>query len=189
MSRLELTTTKSFELLFKEHYSYLCAVSYYMLLDEEAAKDIVQDFFLTCWDKGEELQIRNSFKSYAVKAIRNATLNYIKRSSRMKSEDMQDIERRAAFLFSEDYVEDDSKNKALWSAIAQLPEQRKKIFLLSNIDGLKYQEIANKLDISINTVKTQIRLAFQFLRTQCKEAINLILLFGSIIYSIFFTHF
>lgn len=189
MGNLELSTSYSFEALFKEHYSYLCATAYYMIEDESASRDIVQDFFLYCWSKRETMSITYTFKSYAVRSIRNASLNYLKKSKRVKHEDLQDIEKRFDFLFSDEIEVDESKNKALWGAISKLPEQRKKIFLLSNIDGLKYQEIANTLGISINTVKTQIRLAFQFLRIECKGLINSIIVFICIKILFFFTHF
>ena len=189
MSKLELSTNYAFEQLFKAHYSHLCAVAYYMIGDENAAMDVVQDFFLYCWDKKDSLQITHSFKSYAVRSIRNASLNHLKKVNRIQLEVLQELEKRCDFLFNETLAENEPKNNALWEAIAQLPAQRKKIFLLSNIDGLKYQEIAVKLGISINTVKTQIRLAFQFLRTECKGVVNVALIFISVNLCLFFTHF
>ncbi|UAY55399.1 RNA polymerase sigma-70 factor [Arachidicoccus terrestris] len=189
MSKLELSTNDAFEQLFKVHYSHLCAVGYYMTGDENAAMDIVQDFFLYCWAKKDTLQITHNFKSYAVRSIRNASLNYLKKVNRVQLEVLQELEKRCNFLFSEELTGNEPQNNALWEAISKLPAQRKKIFLLSNIDGLKYQEIAARLGISINTVKTQIRLAFQYLRTECKGIVNVALLFISVNLCLFFTHF
>ena len=56
------------------------------------------------------------------------------------------------------------RDARLWAAIDELPTERKKIFLLSKRDGLKYQEIADELNISIKTVENQIGKAMKFLR-------------------------
>jgi DNA-directed RNA polymerase specialized sigma24 family protein len=63
------------EALFKEHYSFLCTVSYKVVEDEEVAKDIVQNFFLYCLDKIATIAVHASFKSYAFRAVRNASLS------------------------------------------------------------------------------------------------------------------
>lgn len=189
MSQRELTETYIFEEQFKMHYSYLCAVAFCMVEDENAARDIVQDFFLYCWRKRNAIKITHTFKSYAVRAVRNASLNYLKKANRTKLEEIHTIEGRIKDFHPEDNMEGDTKNNALWTAVSKLPEQRKKIFLLSNIDGLKYQEIADKLGISINTVKTQIKLALQFLRTECGWMMKILILIIAIKFSVCFTHF
>ncbi|WP_158538524.1 RNA polymerase sigma-70 factor [Chitinophaga skermanii] len=157
----------SFENQFKLHFKLLCAVAFYIVNDEDAARDIVQDFFLYCWKKRHHIQITHDFKRYAVRAIRNASLNYIKKSSKTTLEEVGVIEQLSKNFPGEELEQDDQRNKALWEAISRLPEQRRKIFLLSNQDDLKYKDIAVKLDISINTVKTQIKLALLFLRREC----------------------
>ncbi len=74
----------------------------------------------------------------------------------------------------ETYDSDETRNAALWAAIARLPQQQRTAFLLSNRDGLKYADIAEKLGVSINTVKTHIKLAYQFLRKECDWMIRFI---------------
>lgn len=189
MPRQELTETYSFEEHFKMHYSYLCAAAFCIVEDENAARDIVQEFFLYCWRKRNTIKITHTFKSYAVRSVHNASLNYLKKANRTKLEEIHIIEACIKDFHLEENAEDDTKNNALWTAVSRLPEQRKRIFLLSNIDGLKYQEIADKLGISINTVKTQIRLALQFLRAECGWMVKVLILIISIKFSLCFTHF
>lgn len=162
----------SFEEQFRLHYKFLCTVAYYVVEDKSAAMDIVQDFFLYCWSKREVLHVQYDFKSYAVRAVRNASLNYIKRTGKTSMHDLEAMDELVKHFPAEAAAEEDNRNAALWSAISRLPEQRRKIFLLSNRDGLKYMEIADTLGISINTVKTQVRLALQFLRQECKWMIK-----------------
>ncbi|MBO9732124.1 MAG: RNA polymerase sigma-70 factor [Chitinophaga sp.] len=162
----------SFEEQFRLHCKYLCAVAYHMVKDEEIAMDIVQDFFLNYWKKRDVLQIRHDFRSYAAYAIRNTTLNYLKKNGKLKLMETRLIEELMEYAPEEDRTEEERRNAALWEAINRLPEQRRRIFLLSNHDGLKYKEIAEALDISINTVKTQIKLALQFMRKECGWMVN-----------------
>lgn len=164
----------SFEELFRLHYSALCRIAFNMLEDEDAAKDIVQDFFLYCWKKKDEISIHSGFAQYASRAVKNASLNYLKRAGRITFESPMELAASAAQIPDETYETNDSRNAALWAAIARLPHQRRTVFLLSNRDGLKYTEIAAQMDISVNTVKTHIKLAYQFLRKECGWMVRLI---------------
>jgi RNA polymerase sigma-70 factor (ECF subfamily) len=164
----------SFEEQFKLHYRFLCTAAFYVVNDEEAARDIVQDFFLYCWNKRHIIRLTHDFKSYALRAIRNASLNYIKKSEKMTLEETHVMEKLLTQFPAEDIDEEEKRNKALWTAVSRLPEQRRKIFLMSTREGLKYKEVATALDISINTVKTQIKLALQFLRKECSWMTKLI---------------
>ncbi|MCW3467035.1 RNA polymerase sigma-70 factor [Chitinophaga nivalis] len=166
----------SFEEQFKLHYVFLCTVAYYVVADEDAARDIVQDFFLYCWNKRDLIRITHDFKSYAVRAIRNASLNYLKKSGKTKLEEIHVIEALTSHFPPEEEGNEEQRNRALWEAVARLPEQRRKIFLMSNRDGLKYKDVATVLGISVNTVKTQIKLALQFLRKECGWMTQLIAL-------------
>jgi RNA polymerase sigma-70 factor (ECF subfamily) len=158
----------SFEELFRLHYSFLCATAYYVVEDEDAAKDIVQDFFLYYWDKRSMIQITQNFKSYATRAVRNACLNYLKKNGKIVFGDPLTLAEEMLQLPEDDKEQEEIRNAALWAAIGRLPIQRQRIFLLSNRDGLKYKEIGEQLNISINTVKTQIKLAYQYLRKECE---------------------
>jgi len=166
---IHITDPAILEALFREHYQALCLSANFIITDTEASKDIVQEFFCYCWSKRAKLGHIHDFRHYASRAVKNACLNYLKKSKNNIPYDS---------LFEELLPADEAadreqqqtravREQALWSAIARLPEQRRIIFLLSNKDDLSYAQIAGRLDISVNTVKTQIRLAYQFLRQEC----------------------
>lgn len=168
------------EALFKEHYSFLCTVAYKVVEDEEVAKDIVQNFFLYCLDKIGTIAVHASFKSYAFRAVRNASLSYRKKSRKIDYND-ELLLQTAAHLVSQpeqDSLEYEARDRVLWDIIGQMPEKRRHVFLLSNKEGLKYTEIAEQLDISVNTVKTHIKLSYEFLRRECQSLIRIIILIG-----------
>ncbi len=167
------------EELFNEHYSFLCAVAYNVVEDEEVAKDIVQNFFMYCLNKISTITVHTNFKSYAFRAVRNASLSYRKKVRKVEYNDELVI-RASAYLESQQEQEiqeyETVRDRALWEIIGQMPEKRRHIFLLSNKDGLKYAEIAAQLDISVNTVKTHIKLSYEFLRRECQQLIRMSIL-------------
>jgi RNA polymerase sigma-70 factor (family 1) len=169
------------EVLFKEHYSFLCAVAYRVVEDEEVAKDIVQNFFLYCLDKISTTTVHTNFKSYAFRAVRNASLSHRKKSKRIDYND-ELLQQTAANLVSHQEQEiqehETMRDRILWEIIGQMPEKRRVVFLLSNREGLKYTEIAAQLDISVNTVKTHIKLSYEFLRRECQSLIRIIIIVG-----------
>ena len=164
--------------LFRKHYQFLCQIAYYVVADEEAARDIVQDFFYYCWNKRNEIAITGDFRNYAWRAVRNASLNYLKQARRTDVNGSKTLEMTAADSYpgNESWLREEERNKALWTAIDKLPEQRRRVFLLANSEGCSYAEIATQLNISVNTVKTQMRLAYQFLRQECSWLVSLLLL-------------
>lgn len=170
------------EPLFREHYSFLCTVAFKVVEDEEVAKDIVQNFFLYCLDKIATLDIQLSFKSYAFRAVRNASLSYRKKSKKVDYNDdlLQQTTLHMASSSEQDMQElETARDLVLWQIIGQMPEKRRHVFLLSNREGLKYTEIAAQLDISVNTVKTHIKLSYEFLRRECQSLIRLLLLIST----------
>lgn len=164
---------------FRDHYSFLCAAAFNVVEDEDVAKDIVQNFFLYCLNKQAELQIAVSFRNYAFRAVRNAALSYKKKAEKVDYND-EILHRAAATLQCRSELEKEEREEArdvmLWEIIGQMPEKRRHIFLLSNKEGLKYTEIATQLDISVNTVKTHIRLSYEFLRRECQSLIRVLIL-------------
>jgi RNA polymerase sigma-70 factor (ECF subfamily) len=150
--------------LFREHYKYLCAVSYGVCNDTNAAQDMAQEVFLTIWKNRHKLQINTSLDSYLKRSVINRTINHIK--SKYKSSTSLDWEDR-------DVRHEDSAQKlleykeldeAMRFAIDSLPDRCREIFLLSRFSDLKNKEIATKLDISIKTVENQITKALKLLR-------------------------
>jgi len=103
-----------------------------------------------------------NLKSYLYQAVRNRSLTLIAQSSDVlqATECIADMED----LSEEEQIYQSERDARLWAAIDELPTERKRIFLLSKRDGLKYQEIAEELHISVKTVENQIGKALKALR-------------------------
>ena len=144
-----------FERIFKEFYKPLCLFALRFTEKTEDAEDVVQQVFADVWDKNSHDMVIANFKSYLYQAVRNRSLTLIAQSSDMlqTTECIADIED----LSEEEQIYQSERDARLWAAIDGLPAERKKIFLLSKRDGLKYQEIAEELHISIKTVDRKVK--------------------------------
>lgn len=168
----------SFETLFLTYFAFLHEVSFYIVNNEETARDLVQDFFLKCWHRKEKLHRIRDFKSYAFRSVKNASLSWLEQIRKTSTGNYFDMDKAPSQQeITENFQEENARNKALWEAIDKLPQQRRVVFLMSNRDDLSYRQIADKLSISVNTVKTQIRLALQYLREECSWLMYLCCLF------------
>ncbi len=160
---------KSFEILFKKYYGYLCLYATKIINDDSAAEEIVQDLFVKIWEKRGQLNIETSIKNYLFRSVKNLCINYIQHNKtklRYTQKVISEIENN--------YSDDDSfyeieLSQKIKESINSLPEKRKEIFRLSRQEGLKYHEIAEKLNVSIKTVETQMSLAIKTLRDKLKN--------------------
>ncbi len=156
---------KAFESLFKEHYLHLVAFANTFLHDMDNAENIVQNIFVTLWEKRKKYKI-NSLKGYLMVAVRNSCHNEIKR---LQHEQNYRLSMKKTDAFEVVNYSDSRVMEKIANIINQLPEQRQRIFKLNRLEGLKYREIAAKLNISPKTVETQMGKALKFLRENLIE--------------------
>ena len=163
-----------YEAFFKTHYQELCQYAYKFIRDRNEAEDIVQIFFVKLWENKDLLSV-SSINSYSFRAIRNSCLNQIIKNERHQQTSIDTLVDTMV-----DYVTDDedtiySYRDKTRKAIQKIPSKSRKILLLHCITGLKYQEIAQHLGISINTVKSQINVAYKILREELQDLFPTIL--------------
>ena len=174
----ECINRSDFEALFNDHYSRLCAYAYNFLKEQEGSEEIAQEVFFKLWINRADIKIERSMESYLYRSVRNACLNLIKHINireKYKEHNKEEIE-------YEEQIDKDPVNASelelkIRASIDLLPEQRKKIFILSRYEQLKYKEIAAQLGISVKTVENQMGKSLQFLRKELSEYLPLILLF------------
>jgi RNA polymerase sigma-70 factor (ECF subfamily) len=119
--------------------------------------------FVKLWINKSKIKIKHSVKSYLYIAVKNHSLNYINKESRLSPlNDQLDITDVKGQSPEEDLINNDMY-RAVHKAIDSLPDQCRKIYLMIKYDGLSYNEITEILGISINTVKTQMKRAMKSL--------------------------
>jgi len=142
-----------------------------MLKDEAAAEDIVQDFFINFWNRRNDIQIETSFQSYATRAVKNLSLSFLK-----KLPNAVELTEQTPLAIQTDYLEEEealllkeTADEKVLGLVNLLPDERKKVFLQYVVDGLSYAAIAEANNISVNTVKTQMKRAYAFLKARAAE--------------------
>ncbi|MCG6190758.1 RNA polymerase sigma-70 factor [Maribellus maritimus] len=177
MKKIQTGDQKAFEMLFHKYYGNLCLYATKILNNNEAAEEVVQDFFVKFWGKREQINIDTSIKNYVFRSIRNLCLNHIKHND-VKENYIKNSENdiQSNIDFEEHFIEVDLVQK-IEESINSLPEKRREIFRLSREEGLKYREIAEKLNISIKTVEAQMSLAIKNLREKLKDYKHFLMLF------------
>jgi len=152
-----------FKKLFDSYFPSLCVFANKFLKNEDAVKDIVQEVFLRIWNKIDEFESEKSMKVYFYLATKNACFDYLKKEKRTQKlrsiDESTDIEDKAVIneiLREETY-------RMLEGAIGQLPEKARQVIRL-NLNGYTNKEIAEELNVTVNTVKTHKLLAFRKIR-------------------------
>lgn len=144
----------------------------------EEARDIIHDLFTQLWDNREALQIRGSLKAYLFTAVRNRTVDYIRRHI-TRSEYAKMVEQLSDKLIADDEAVIISKNLQgeLEHTIESLPTRTKEIYRMSRTHHLPVKEIACQLGLSEQTVKNQLSLALNHLRHSWEKLAVILLVF------------
>jgi RNA polymerase sigma-70 factor (ECF subfamily) len=160
---------KAFEALFRHYYPHLCLYATRILKNDSAAEEIVQDLFVRLWEKRKKTEIETSVKHYLFRAVKNQCLNYIKHNKIKKDYSQKFLAETESAALNDNFETHTELFQKMEESIAELPEKRQEIFRLNRQEGLKYREIAEKLNISIKTVETQMGLAMKTLREKLRD--------------------
>lgn len=164
-----------FDLVFKNYYSGLLSFAKDYLRSQEAAQEIIQDLFLFLWENKEKVQIKTSLKAYLYRSVHNRCLTFLRDSASQNRLQFDHIKGNANLLIEEisetvfDRAFAEHAEKELEETIESLPEQCRKIFRLNRYEKLTYPQIAEKLGISLSTVKTQMSRAMNTLYEKMKK--------------------
>ena len=186
----EALTDQKENIKFEDIYlSYFSKMKYFALeyvIREEDAENIVQDVFTELWEKKEMLSMHINLVAYLFTTVKNRCLNHLRHKA---------IVQETATLIQEEYLitlrmnlnsleafdqnlfSDQDIEKLITRALDTLSPKCREIFVMSKIEGKKQKQIAAELNISINTVETQIGIAYKKLRTELKEYLLLFIFF------------
>ncbi|MGY0408453.1 MAG: RNA polymerase sigma factor [Polaribacter sp.] len=157
--------SKAFEELFNTFYEQLYAFSFKYVQDTYAAEEIVENTMLMLWEKRKSLDTIKNFKAYLYASVRNASFHYLKNKKKVVPINI-DVHDTMEY-FNQNIIEEET-HKLLIDSLNSLPKKCKKVFELCCIEGLTYKEVAEELQISVNTVKSQRSRAIEL----CKEKLK-----------------
>ena len=165
ISQFRAGDPKALEILFRSYYKPLCLFADRLLKDRLAAEDIVVEVFIKLWERHKLFKSQQNIKAFLYISTRNASLNLLKQAQRDSL-----TKRQAAYINGDEdgYILNEIVKvevmKEMLVAVDGLPGQCQKICKLSFLKGLKNQEIASSLNISVHTVKNQKVRALQLLK-------------------------
>lgn len=173
----ETIDIKGFEMLFNEYYRSLVNYGNTFIKNRDEAEDIVQQVFVSVWEKREEIKIHSSVRSMLYTSVYNACLNKIKHKKVRKV--YADEVLLTQYDHQDEIILANELEEKIEKAIAFLPEQCGKIFRMSRFEQLKYQEIADQLGLSVKTVENQMGKGLRLMRESLKDYISILIYFLS----------
>ncbi len=167
------TKLATIEDLFRLNYRPLCMFALHYLQDADLVEDVVQECFTVLWEKLEQGADVANRRAYLYMSVRNRCLDHLRRKG-LPTESLKPYDTYG--IIDDDDAEERSVMEAkLWTAIDSLPEKCRQVFLMSKRHGLKYEEIAEELGLSVNTVRNQISKALNVLKNGAVKLYTFIL--------------
>lgn len=153
----------SYRQLFEDKYSLFYSFVRGMVKDSFAAEDITQNIFMKVWVNRKKLTANQSIHNYLYVLARNEVRDFFRRKSNLRSDELkEDI--RSFVDDIEGAIDSKMIKSKVDSVVFDMPDQRRRIFLLSREDNLSNKEIAEKMNLSVRTVERHILLAIKDIR-------------------------
>ena len=172
-----LSKRSGFKTLFNTFFPALYSFSFHFVNDRETARDITQEAFLRAYHKWELFEYTDATKAFLYVTAKNLCLDHIKKSKTIRS---YQASTGASAMTEENFLFEMTRQETfrlLYMAIRELPHHPQKVILL-NLRGHSNSEIADKLGITVNTVKTHKKAAYRILREKMAGEYYLFLLFA-----------
>jgi RNA polymerase sigma-70 factor (family 1) len=177
VERLRAGDAAAFTEIYEAFAEPLVTYSYNILQDRDACRDIIHDIFLSLWLKRESLVIETSLQGYLFTAAKYQVLQLI-RKEKVRESVFDQVELRIWGDPSPENLLYQKELQARLSGIVDaLPDKAREVYLLSREHHLSYKEIAERLDISPNTVRNHLAAALKKIREHLGELLPLIILF------------
>lgn len=164
---------KAFEVFFLYYYPQLVSFLTGFIKDNEIARDMAQDIFLSIWKNKEKLGDIQSFKAYLFKMGKNSICNFYDHSLVNEKYVNELLAQPVGFEDAEELIFANQLQSLIDVAVNQMPAQRKTIYLMSRVEGFSNKEISEKLNISKRTVENHLTLALSDIRKIIKACVIL----------------
>jgi RNA polymerase sigma-70 factor (ECF subfamily) len=158
-----------FERVFKQHFKSLHAYACTIVRDDVMAEELVQNVFCRLWEKTEQISIRESLSGYLYRSVYHESLNYLKHLKVREAYQAYAVYQMENSYHTPDHLEFRQLEERLDIALRELPEKCRTIFQMSRFEQLKYQEIAERLQLPVKTIENQMGKALKLLRTKLAD--------------------
>lgn len=163
----------AFREIFNRYHSILYIMSVKMLKDEDEASDAVQYVFVKLWESRKNIVVKTNLKNYLYTMAKHYILNFIQsRTTKLKVYYNKSLMMDRLSESVADIVEAKDRNASIEKAISELPEKKKKVIMLKR-EGFSNPQVAQKMNISVNTVKVHYQEALKMLKKTLKDLLSI----------------
>ncbi len=162
----------AFRSLFLSYFPKVKSFITHLTKNEPLAEDLSQDIFVKLWENRDSLGLIHSFDAYVYRMAKNSAVNQIRRDSYGDKYSKEEYEKNE-YVSMEEEIFAREIQLLVELTVSKMPEQRKRIYRMSRVEGLKNEEIAEKLNLSKKTVENHLNLALKEIR----KTISLFLVF------------
>lgn len=157
--------------LYDEYAEGLYQLAMHILKEEQHADEMVQDSFVQLWNSRERLDEQSNLKALLFVICRNNSFNRLKVNQRHRSRfvELEDSKLDSSWSHEEEPLAEKDLKDLLEKVIRKLPTKQQLVFRLSRLEGLSHQEIADRLQISKNTVKNHLIAALKAVKEELQE--------------------
>ncbi|WP_138476542.1 RNA polymerase sigma factor [Dyadobacter bucti] len=168
LTRLKSHDNVAFELIYRRYWQHLFDFAFLKTHDADVSEEIIQDLFVTVWEKRESLQVKN-LRAYLFTAVRNRVIDHYKEKIFSELDTIEPPEAPEYSFFLEEL------EATMQNSIASLPDKTQRIFLLNRFEGKTVRQISADLNLPERTVEYHISQAVRVLKVLLKEFIALCL--------------
>lgn len=154
--------------LFEEHYRNVCAAIHRLVGERGVTEDLAQQVFIRFWEKRDQIEINTSPGAYLHRMAINEALAWLRSKKNRQPEEITPATSFPPSADGEEVMLHNELNEQIHAAIETLPPRCRTVFQLSRFEELSYQEIADRMEISIKTVEHQMGKALRVLRERLK---------------------
>jgi RNA polymerase sigma-70 factor (family 1) len=164
--KIAIGDERAFDIFYKQYTKKVFFFSMRVLQSDILAEEVMQEIMLKIWQMGDDLNSIKNPEAYIRTLTRNRSLNILRR---LQLEDKADHNMAISYTDGHNETEEqiilNDTRKVLQDGIDLLPPQQKLVYMLCQTEGLKYEQVAEQLNLSPLTVATHMKLALRFLRT------------------------
>lgn len=170
IEKLNRGDSDAFSEIFRAYYKDLLMFAFSFLKELPGSEEIVQDTFLKLWEDRAKIDIKSSLKSILLKSVQNRCIDWYRHKKIIRNHADSALINEPIFDFNTDnYILWSELNGLVESAVLRMPAKSREAFEMNRNEGLKYNEIAEKLSVSVRTVEVRISKALEILRNELKD--------------------
>ena len=170
VSKLVVGDKDAFSVIFSAYYRDLVLFAVNIVHDVDNAEEIVQDNFVRIWEDRKDLHITTSLKSYMLRSVQNRCIDWY-RHKKVRQAHIDEVSSNPELFVSDtdSYLFRSELEIRIKKILSVIPSDYSEAFRMNREEGLKYTEIAEKLNVSVRTIEVRVSKALHLLREHLKD--------------------